>query len=412
MTARSRAIRVQQPVPETHNDLPTPATPQINERPAGSSASGESPQPRLLASPRAGDSDVFASPRRLRFGTAASRTAPDRAPLARVIANPGGACDVPGSGSSGWWGGGGRSGTGWAVADAAGCARCLRCRLVGGDGGGDARHSLVCACHDGECGRTGLAAFAATVPLALAALFGGAIVDRVGARRASIGSDVLAGCAIASIPALHATGRLQYWHVLALASAVGAFDGPGRAARLALIPDLAARVDLPLERANGLARLAEHTGYVMGAPIGGALIATVGAPGALWIDAGSFAASALAVALTVPAAREKAPSSGYLRDLAAGVKFVAGERVLRTLLAMASAGSFSIAPLATVLLPVYARDRLGGAGAYAATVAAYGVGGVLGALTFGAIGTRVSRRAVYVGTWVVAAAASLVLVAL
>jgi len=257
-----------------------------------------------------------------------------------------------------------------------------------------------------------LAAFAATVPLALAALFGGAIVDRVGARRASIGSDVLAGCAIASIPALHATGRLQYWHVLALASAVGAFDGPGRAARLALIPDLAARVDLPLERANGLARLAEHTGYVMGAPIGGALIATVGAPGALWIDAGSFAASALAVALTVPAAREKAPSSGYLRDLAAGVKFVAGERVLRTLLAMASAGSFSIAPLATVLLPVYARDRLGGAGAYAATVAAYGVGGVLGALTFGAIGTRVSRRAVYVGTWVVAAAASLVLVAL
>jgi len=56
--------------------------------------------------------------------------------------------------------------------------------------------------------------------------------------------------------------------------------------------------------------------------------------------------------------------------------------------------------------------HLGGAGAYAATVAAYGVGGVLGAVAFGALGTRISRRGVYVGTWAVAAAASLVLIAL
>jgi len=84
------------------------------------------------------------------------------------------------------------------------------------------------------------------------------VVDRVGARRASIASDLLAACAIGAIPALHAAGHLEYWHVLALAFAAGAFEGPGRAARLALVPDLSARADLPLERTNGLARLAEH----------------------------------------------------------------------------------------------------------------------------------------------------------
>jgi MFS family permease len=255
----------------------------------------------------------------------------------------------------------------------------------------------------GSASRTGLAAFFSTVPLALSALLSGGIVDRVGPRRASVVADLLAGTAIATIPALHATGRLEYWHVLVLAFAAGAFDGPGRAARLALIPELAERGGMTLERANGIARLAEHTGYVLGAPAAGALIALVGAPGALWIDALSFLGSSAAVLLAVPRlpAAVKEPR-GYLGDLETGLAFIARDPVLRTLLTMASLGSFCIAPLASVLLPVYAHERLGGAAEYAALVAAYGVGGVAGAIFFGAVGDRVSRRGVYVGTWVVA----------
>jgi MFS family permease len=50
----------------------------------------------------------------------------------------------------------------------------------------------------GTPARTGIAAFFA-VPLAVSALLGGAIVDRVGARRASVVADLLARAAIAAI---------------------------------------------------------------------------------------------------------------------------------------------------------------------------------------------------------------------
>jgi MFS family permease len=262
----------------------------------------------------------------------------------------------------------------------------------------------------GSPAKTGVAAFFATVPLAVSALLSGGLVDRVGARRASVVADLLAGAAIAAIPALHALGRLEYWHVLVLAFASGAFDGPGRAARLALLPDLARRAELPLERANGIARFAEHGGYVLGAPAAGALIATVGAPGALWIDSLSFAVSAATIFVAVgPTSAAAARSGGYLGELASGLAFIARDPVLRTLLTMASLGSFCIAPLSTVLLPVYAREELGGAGDYAALIAAYGAGGLAGAALFSLVGMRVSRRLVYVGTWAVAFAASVAL---
>jgi MFS family permease len=262
----------------------------------------------------------------------------------------------------------------------------------------------------GSPAKTGIAAFFATVPLAVSALLSGGLVDRVGARRASVVADLLAGASIAAIPALHAVGRLEYWHILVLAFASGAFDGPGRAARLALLPDLANRAQLPLERANGIARFAEHGGYVLGAPAAGVLIATVGAPGALWIDSLSFVVSAATIFVAVaPTAAAGASSAGYLRELASGLGFIARDPVLRTLLTMASLGSFCIAPLSTVLLPVYAREQLDGAADYAALIAAYGAGGLAGAALFSLVGMRVSRRLVYVGTWGVALAASVAL---
>jgi hypothetical protein len=61
---------------------------------------------------------------------------------------------------------------------------------------------------------------------------------------------------------------------------------------------------------------------------------------------------------------------------------------------MASLGSFCIAPLATVLLPVYARNRLDGAADHAALVVASGAGGLAGAALFSILGLHVSRRLV------------------
>ncbi len=265
----------------------------------------------------------------------------------------------------------------------------------------------------GSPARTGIAAFFTTVPLALGALFGGAVADRLGAKRASVVGDLLGGASIAGIPLLHAAGALEFWHLLALGFLGSLFDAPSQAARQALLPELARRASMPLERANSLYKGTEHVGYVLGAPAAGLLVATAGAPNALWVDAGSFIVAALLVAGSLPATAVSAEGPRpYLRDVLDGLSFVAREPLVRALLVLPMVGNFFISPLAPVVLPIYARQELGGAGAFGALLGAYGAGGLLGVALFGVLGTRVRRRTVYVALALAYPAVSVALVAL
>lgn len=259
----------------------------------------------------------------------------------------------------------------------------------------------------GSPARAGLTAFATTVPLALGAIVGAPLVDRIGTRRASVAADLGAAAAIASIPLLHSLDALAFWNLLVLAFAAGAFEAPGRAARRAMFPDLAAAGGMELERANSIATTSEHTGYVLGAPLAGILIAGLGAPNALWLDAASFVLSAALVAGWVPTVRA---AIGRTRMLD-GLRFVRRAPLLRTFFVIWTVGAFLIGPLAAVVLPVYAREELGGSGSLAAAVTAYGLGGLAGTLAFFAFGTAVSRRSFFVAIWVVYPAVSFALVA-
>ena len=264
----------------------------------------------------------------------------------------------------------------------------------------------------GSAARAGIAAFFATLPLAFGAVFGGAVADRVGLRRASVATDLVSAAAIAGIPLLHAAGALEFWHVLALGFAGALFDAPGQAAREALLPSAAERSATPLERATALWTTTEHLGYVAGAPLAGIAIAAVGAPAALWLDAASFAFSAAAVAAAVPTVAGSGRATTYLGDLVEGLRFIARNVVLRAFLTLATVGNFLIAPLATVVLPVYVHERLGGSTDLGILVGVYGAGGLAGAVTFGIVAARVRRRALFVALWAVYPLLSAILVAL
>lgn len=256
--------------------------------------------------------------------------------------------------------------------------------------------------------RAGIVAFAATLPLAFGAVVGAPVVDRIGVRRASVLADLGAAAAIAGIPLLHALGTLRFWHVVALAFAAAALEAPGRAARRAMLPDIAERSGVRLERANSISTTSEHTGYVLGAPLAGVLIAVAGAPGALWVDAASFVLSGLVVAGAVPSVR---PAVGRTH-LLEGLRYVLETPLLRTFFTIWTVGAFLIDPLAPVLLPVYAREELGGAGTLAACITAYGLGGLAGAVAYGMVGVRVPPRAFFVAVWLVYPALTLVLLGL
>ncbi|MFE4694265.1 MFS transporter [Streptomyces sp. NPDC056749] len=62
----------------------------------------------------------------------------------------------------------------------------------------------------GSAGRAGVVAFCATLPIVVAALIGGPVIDRIGRRRVSVASDAVCGAAVGAVPLLHHAGALEF----------------------------------------------------------------------------------------------------------------------------------------------------------------------------------------------------------
>jgi len=230
----------------------------------------------------------------------------------------------------------------------------------------------------GSATKTGITALFATLPYGAAAFFGGIVVNRVGARWMSVFGDAASAAAMAAIPLLYATGGLELWHVWALTLVRAVCDAPAAAARHSLLPDLARLSGVSLERTNSLFTSTEHIAYMVGAPLGGALIVLLGGVAVLWVSAGSFLVAAAAVRLVVPDRRTGDVALTYVRDVVGLLRFVWHDRVILTLLILPMIGSFLISPLSPVVLPTYAKTVYDSAPSLGALLAAYGLGGILG----------------------------------
>src|SRR3954466_5534976 len=68
----------------------------------------------------------------------------------------------------------------------------------------------------GSAAQTGLSAFATTLPIFFSGMIGGVLVDRIGAKRMSIISDLLSMVTVALVPLLYTAGTLTYPLLLAL----------------------------------------------------------------------------------------------------------------------------------------------------------------------------------------------------
>lgn len=248
---------------------------------------------------------------------------------------------------------------------------------------------------------TGVAAFFSVLPIVLGAGLGGGVVDRMGYRRASVASDIVGGVSIATVPALALTTGLPLWALFLLVFATNLFDAPGEAARGALLPDLAAAASLPLERATGTFEGLERGARLVGAPVAGVLVATLGPVNALLVNGASFGVAAGLMLALVPSAVDRPAGSragrprAYWRDLGEGMMFLRRDRLLwpMTLLLVVT-NSLEVAWNA-VMLPIYANEQLGGAVALGMLVSAGGLGALAGSVGFGIWGHRVRRSTVF-----------------
>ena len=254
----------------------------------------------------------------------------------------------------------------------------------------------------GNAVQAGLIAIANILPIILAGFFGGTLVDRLGYKRMSVVADIASGITILFIPILFGIGLLPFWALWVLVFLGGLLDAPGSTARAALVPELAEAAGMPLERAGSLLQIVDRSSRLLGAPLAGLLVATMGAQNILLLDAVTFAISAAMVAVLVPAFQTAASTKRqhYMADLIEGLRFLHRDRLLLVIVGTVMISNALDAAKGAVILPVYALEIFDSSVALGFMFGLSGGGAIIGALAYAAVGHRLSRRWVFVGAFI------------
>jgi MFS family permease len=252
--------------------------------------------------------------------------------------------------------------------------------------------------HEDSARDASIVAAAMTLPLVLSTLVAGTAVDFFGRRRISLVSDSLSGTAVAAVPLiawLFGLDAINIAVLAALAFGAAAFDPAGTTARQSMLPEAAVRAGWSLDRTNSIYEAILNAAFIVGPGIGGLMIAAVGGINTMWVTAGSFGLSILAIGAlrlegTGKPHRATRPA-GLVSGVAEGMRFVWNLRMLRTLGLIDLAVTALYLPMESVLFPKYFTDRhqpaqLGWA------LMSLGAGGVAGALGYAVLSKYTRRR--------------------
>ena len=235
-------------------------------------------------------------------------------------------------------------------------------------------------------GRTGLLQTALTLPFVLFAIPAGLLTDRISRRILMAGAEALRAAALGMILLLIWLG----WLTLPLLAFLGFVAVCGTVvfsvAAPALVPSLVAPDQLPA--ANARIELARTVAFASGPALGGVLVGWIGAAPAFGVAAALSAVAVVLLSGIHEPARAAMPRRHPLQEVKEGASFVLHHALLRPVFITQftfNTGSF----LTLAVFVPYAVRHLGlSATGVGATLAMYGVGMVIGALS----ATRVMRR--------------------
>ena len=233
----------------------------------------------------------------------------------------------------------------------------------------------------GSPGRMGVVLAAEAAPLALLAIPSSRVARRLGARRTLLVCDAIWVPVVAAIPVLYYAEALSFAALVGLAFLSGVPWAARYGSQSALLPELLGEDTARLSQANAVFQTLSRLTYFLGPAAGGVLLAAVGAPTVLLVDAASFAVSFVIVAALVKptaptaASSEEAPHMGR-----GGLRFIRRDAVLRpiTLAQIASQAAFMAMIAAVPLLAFAAYDR--NARLAGILIAAWGAGAMVGSI--------------------------------
>jgi len=243
----------------------------------------------------------------------------------------------------------------------------------------------------------GLLMTAGYAPAAVLGLFVGVWVDRVRRRRLLIACQLVLTATTLSVPVASWLGLLRLEHLFALQAINGALMVVVNAASQAYLPAIVGRAQLT--EANAKLSTSTATTRIVGPGFAGVLIQLANAPTAILVDAVSFAASAVCLALVNVA--EPPPSASVRRpfraELHEGLDLVLGHRLIRPLVLSGAVYNFFAAIFTAIYSLFMVRDLGLPPASIGAIVACGGVGGVLGSIIAEPVARRLSSGRAIVG---------------
>jgi MFS family permease len=243
----------------------------------------------------------------------------------------------------------------------------------------------------GSPARMGIVAAAEIAPAAVLGIVSGSFVARFGARMTMLFSDAVRTVLVALIPTLHVLDALSFGVLIVIVLVLGVFLTPYAGAQRVIIPELVGEDPKRVGEAMSLFNGAMSAAGLLGPPIAGILIGTVGATAVLYVDAATYLVAFVLIGGFVPRLAP-VPEAPEDRGLLTGVRFILRDRLLRAWTLGISGINFAWSAMA-IALPVLVLERYGERPEILGwTFGAFGLGAVTGAALSYRLMSRVEHK--------------------
>jgi predicted MFS family arabinose efflux permease len=164
-------------------------------------------------------------------------------------------------------------------------------------------------------------------PMAIFGIPSGSVIARLGARKTMLLSDLLRAPLMVLVPVLFWTDALTFPLLLVLVFVLGLFSAPYFAAQRTIIPEVYGSDERVVSKVSAAFGGAAQVTLIAGPALGGVLVAAIGAPEVMLVDAATYVVAFVLVLVFVRAGKPVAQDESS-RGVLAGVRFLARDRVL------------------------------------------------------------------------------------
>lgn len=219
------------------------------------------------------------------------------------------------------------------------------------------------------------------LPMLFFSLFAGAIIDKLPKKKLLIYTQSASLVITLILAILTASGHIQYWHILVMATLLGIVNTLDMPARQAFLVELVEKEDLM--NAIALNSSIFNLARIIGPALAGVIMGMFGVAPCFFINSVSFAAVIISLFFIKPLPIEKAikKTESMLTDIKEGLKFIRHSReILSTIIMLSIVSTFAMN--FAVLVPVFSKTVLGfNETGFGLLMSIMGVGSFLGAIS-------------------------------